>query len=303
MAKYHAIKSRQEAEQAYWESDDPYFLANIPPSIIRSYEPGTAMAFPALADLAKSAGGDAQVQDMYDARDEVKAAELANLPHVDLGIKGPRKGQRMIRRAENIVENALRRDGTVLKHNSLVRAYNQWACIAVKSTPLAVEFVEARGRGKVIANVEGESITAMHVSVQRAAFATHPIALMMFPQKFDDQLTRQIYAPRVFQYARELALLYGQWVQLGKSFDLPHHQAINASLRDCATNAKCSLYPPLLDLMKLDKDVEKLALVAEGNYRDMVEAANWVINQIRGVAGPSESFSVDEMDLASDQVR
>jgi hypothetical protein len=303
MAKYHAIKSRQEAEQAYWESDDPHFLANIPPSIIRSYEPGTAMAFPALPDLAKSAGGDVQVEDMYDARDEVKATELAKLPHVDLGIKGPRKGQHKITRTENIVENALRRDGTVLKHNSLVRAYNQWACIAVKSTPLAVEFVEARGRGKVSANVEGESITAMHVSVQRAAFTAHPIALMMFPQKFDDQLTRKEYAPRVFQYARELALLYGKWVQLGKSFDLPHHQAINASLRDCATNAKCSLYPPLLDLMKLDKDVEKFALVAEGSYRDMVEAANWVINQIGSVAGPSESFSVDEMDLASDQVR
>ncbi len=302
MAKYQEIKSREEAEQAYWESDDPHFLANIHADILRLYESGTALAFPALPDLAKSAGGGVQVEDVYDASDETKAAELAKLPHVDLGIKGPRKGQHKIRRAENIIENALRRDWTVLKHNSLVRPYNQWLCIAVKSTPLVVEFVEARGRGKVIPNVEGESITAMHVSVQRAAFAAHPIALMMFPAKFDYQLTRKVYAPRVFQYARELALLYGKWVQLGKSFDLPHHQAINASLRDCATNAKCSLYPPLLDLMKLDKDVKQLALVAEGSYRDMVEAANWVINQIRGVAGPSESFSVDEMDLASDQV-
>ena len=302
MAKYHAIKSREEAEQAYWESDDPHFLANIPPSIIRSYEPCTAMAFPTLPDLAKSAGGDVQVEDMYDARDEAKATELAKLPHVDLGIKGPRKGQYKITRAENIVENALRRDGTVLKHNSLVRAYNQWACIAVKSTPLAVEFVEARGRGKVIANVEGESITAMHVSVQRAAFDAHPIALMMFPQKFDDQLTRKEYAPRVFQYARELALLYGKWVQLGKSFDLLHHEAINKSLLACAKKGNSGFYPPLLDLMKQDEHVEKLALIAEDNYRDMVVAADWVINQMRKGATPLESRSVAKMDLDSDLI-
>ena len=303
MTKYSEIKSREEAEQAYWESDDLHFLANIHADILRLYEPGTALAFPALPDLAKSAGGGVQVEDIYDASDETKAAELAKLPHVDLGIKGPRRGQHKIRRAENIVENAIRRDWTVLKHNSLVRPYNQWAWIAVKSTPLAVEFFEARGRGKLISEVNGMAITAMHVSVQRAAFAAHPIALMMFPQKFDFQLARKVYAPRVFQYARELALLYGRWVQLGKSFDLKHHEAINKSLLACAKKDNSSFYPPLLDLMKLDKDVKELAMVAEGSYIDMVEAANWVINQIRGVAGPSESFSVDEMDLASDQVR
>jgi hypothetical protein len=301
MAKYHAIKSRQEAEQAYWESDDPHFLANIPPSIIRSYEPGTALAFPALPDLAKAAGGDVLVEDMYDARDEVKATELAKLPHVDLGIKGPRKGQHKITRAENIVENALRRDGTVLKHNSLVRAYNQWACIAVKSTPLAVEFVEARGRGKVSANVEGESITAMHVSVQRAAFTAHPIALMMFPHKFDDQLTRKEYAPRVFQYARELALLYGKWVQLGKSFDLQHHEAIDASLLDCATSVRCSRYPPLLDLMKGDKDAGKWVTEAERLSDNSGEVANSVINKMR--EGSIEDLSDLDLGLFSSQDR
>jgi hypothetical protein len=302
LAKYQEIKSREEAEQAYWESDDPHFLANIHADILRLYESGTALAFPALPDLAKSAGGGVQVEDVYDASDETKAAELAKLPHVDLGIKGPRKGQHKIRRAENIIENALRRDWTVLKHNSLVRPYNQWLCIAVKSTPLVVEFVEARGRGKVIPNVEGESITAMHVSVQRAAFAAHPIALMMFPAKFDYQLTRKVYAPRVFQYARELALLYGRWVQLGKSFDLKHHEAINKSLLACAKKDNSGFYPPLLDLMKQDGHVEKLALIAEDNCRDMVVAADWVINQMRKGATPLESLSVAGMDLDSDQV-
>ena len=302
MAKYHAIKTREEAEQAYWQQEDPHFLANIRPDILRTFEPGTVWGFPALPDLAKSAGGGVQVEDMYDARDEAKAAELAKLPHEDTGEKGPRKGQHKIRRAENIVENALRRDGTVLKHNSLVRPYNQWAWIAVKSTPLAVEFVEARGRGKVLSGVDGETITAMHVSVQRAAFAAHPIALMMFPEKFDAQLTRKKYVPRVFQYARELSLLYGQWVQLGKTFDLAHHKDIDKSLLACATNVKSGLYPPLLDLMKQDKDLEKLTVVMEGRYKDMVEAANSVINQMREGVRPFESYSVDEMDLASDQV-
>jgi hypothetical protein len=195
LAKYHTVKERtgetdaatlqlwrEDAERAYWEAD-PQYLSNVPPQVIRSYEPGTAHAFPALPELAKEQSDVIQVEDLYDARDEVKAAVLKTLPYTDMGKNGPRKGQRWIQRTENMVENALRRDGTVLKH--LVRPFNELACIAVESTPLAVEYVSARGRGKVLAD-NGESITAMHVAVQRAAFAAHPISLMLFPDKFDE---------------------------------------------------------------------------------------------------------------------
>jgi hypothetical protein len=290
MAKYHAVKERtgdtdaatlqlwrEDAERAYWEAD-PQFLSNIPPQVIRSYEPGTANAFPTLPELAKAQSDVIDVEDLFDARDEVKAAMLKTLPHGDMGKNGPRKGQRWITRTENIVENALRRDGTVLKH--LVRPFNELACIAVTSTPLAVEFVAARGRGKVLSD-DGESVTAMHVAVQRAAFAAHPISLMLFPDKFDEQLTRQIYKPRVFKFAAELAELYGRWVILGKSFDVSHHKAINTALLEHAANSKVITDVPLLRLMEQDAQAGPFVAGAIGVHDpDLVAAAKQVLDQM-----------------------
>jgi hypothetical protein len=294
MAKYHAVKERtgdtdaatlqlwrEDAERAYWEAD-PQFLSNIPPQVIRSYEPGTANAFPTLPELAKAQSDVIDVEDLFDARDEVKAAMLKTLPHGDMGKNGPRKGQRWITRTENIVENALRRDGTVLKH--LVRPFNELACIAVTSTPLAVEFVAARGRGKVLSD-DGESVTAMHVAVQRAAFAAHPISLMLFPDKFDEQLTRQIYEPRVFKFAAQLAGMYGRWVMLGKSFDVSHHDAINIALLEYATGSKLILDVPLLNLMAKDKQVAPLLEVAHDPHDDDRKAtATKVLDQMEAPA-------------------
>jgi hypothetical protein len=286
VAKYHAVKERtgdtdaatlllwrEDGERAFWLANDPQYLSNVPPQVIRSYEPGTAHAFPALPELAKEQSDVIQVEDLYDARDEVKAAVLKTLPHADLGRNGPRKGQRWIKRTENIVENALRRDGTVLKH--LVRPFNELACIAVESTPLAVEFVAARGRGKVLAE-NGESITAMHVSVQRAAFAAHPISLMLFPDKFDEQLTRQIYKPRVFKFAAELAEVYGRWVRLGKSFDVSHHEGINTALLEYATISNIESVP-LLRLMEQDAQAGRLVAWASDLYGNDLDAANAVM--------------------------
>ena len=291
MAKYHVVKERtaetdaatmqlwrEDAERAYWEANDPQYLSNLPPQIIRSYEPGTAHAFPALPELAKELSDVIQVEDLYDARDEAKAAVLKTLPHTDLGRNGPRKGQRWIKRTENMVENALRRDGTVLKH--LVRPFNELACIAVESTPLAVEFVAARGRGKVLAE-SGESITAMHVSVQRAAFAAHPISLMLFPEKFDEQLTRQIYEPRVFNFAAQLAELYGRWGQLGRSFDVSHHKAINTALLEYATGSKIILDVPLLGLMEKDEQAKSMLPGARAIHEaDLLAVADLVLGQM-----------------------
>jgi hypothetical protein len=291
VTKYHAVKERvgdtkaatmqlwrEDAERAYWEANDPQYLSNVPPQVIRSYEPGTAHAFPALPELAKEQSDVIQVEDLYDARDEVKAAALKTLPHTDMGKNGPRKGQRWIKRTENMVENALRRDGTVLKH--LVRPFNELACIAVESTPLAVEFVSARGRGKVLGD-NGESITAMHVAVQRAAFGAHPISLMLFPDKFDEQLTRQIYKPRVFKFAAELAELYGRWVQLGKSFDMSHHKAINTALLEHAANSKVITDVPLFRLMEQDAQAGPFVAGAIGVHDpDLVAAAKQVLDQM-----------------------
>jgi hypothetical protein len=249
----------------------------VPPQVIRSYEPGTAHAFPALPELAKEQSDVIQVEDLYDARDEVKAATLTTLPHTDMGKNGPRKGQRWITRSENIVENALRRDGTVLKY--LVRPFNELACIAVESTPLAVEFVSARGRGKVLAD-NGESITAMHVAVQRAAFAAHPISLMLFPDKFDEQLTRQIYKPRVFKFAADLAELYGRWVMSGRSFDVSHHEAINSALREHATDANIIGKVPLLRLMEQDALAGPFVSGAIDLHNTEVEAAKAVLDKM-----------------------
>jgi len=300
LAKYHTVKERtgetdaatlqlwrEDAERAYWEAD-PQYLSNVPPQVIRSYEPGTANAFPALPELTKEQGDVIQVEDLYDARDEIKAAVLKTLPHTDLGRNGPRKGQRWITRTENMVENALRRDGTVLKH--LVRPFNELTCIAVTSTPLAVEFVSARGRGKVLAD-NGESITAMHVSVQRAAFAAHPISLMLFPDKFDEQLTRQIYKPRVFKFAADLAELYGRWVMSGRSFDVSHHEAINSALREHATDANIIGKVPLLRLMEQDALAGPFVSGAIDLHNTEVEAAKAVLDKL--VEGEVQTYSID----------
>lgn len=302
MAKYHAVKERtgdtdaatlqlwrEDAERAYWQANDPQYLSNVPPQVIRSYEPGSANAFPALPELAKEQSDVIQVADLYDTRDEIKAAALKTLPHTDMGKNGPRKGQRWIKRTENIVENALRRDGTVLKH--LVRPFNELACIAVESTPLAVEFVSARGRGKVLVG-NGESVTAMHVAVQRAAFAAHPISLMLFPEKFDEQLTRQIYKPRVFKFAAELAELYGRWVQLGKSFDVSHHKAINTALLEHAANSKVITDVPLLRLMEQDSQAGPFVAGAISIHDpDLVAAAKAVMDKM--AEGEVQTYSID----------
>jgi len=302
LAKYHTVKERtgetdaatlllwrEDAERAYWLAD-PQYLSNVPPQVIRSYEPGTAHAFPALPELAKEQSDVIQVEDVYDARDEVKAATLTTLPHTDMGKNGPRKGQRWITRSENIVENALRRDGTVLKY--LVRPFNELACIAVESTPLAVEFVSARGRGKVLAE-NGESITAMHVAVQRAAFAAHPISVMLFPDKFDEQLTRQIYKPRVFKFAADLAELYGRWVMSGRSFDVSHHEAINSALREHATDANIIGKVPLLRLMEQDALAGPFVSGAIDLHNTEVEAAKAVLDKM--VEGEVQTYSIDEL--------
>ena len=290
LAKYHAVKERtgdtdaatlllwrEDAERAYWLAD-PQYLSNVPPQVIRSYEPGTSHAFPALPELAKEQSDVIQVEDLYDARDGAKAAVLKTLPHTDMGKNGPRKGQRWIKRTENIVENAVRRDATVLKQ--LVRPFNELACIAVTSNPLAVEFVSARGRGKVLGD-NGETITAMHVSVQRTAFAAHPISLMLFPDKFDEQLLGKVYKPRVFKFAADLAELYGRWVKLGKSFDVSHQKAINTALLEYATGSKIILDVPLLKLMEKDEQaVRFLASAFILHDADWVAVAKQVLDQM-----------------------
>jgi len=301
VAKYHAVKERtgdtdaatlqlwrEDAERAYWLANDPQYLSNVPPQVIRSYEPGTAHAFPALPELAKEQSDVIQVEDLYDARDGAKAAVLKTLPHTDMGKNGPRKGQRWIERTENIVENALRRDGTVLKH--LVRPFNELACIAVESTPLAVEFVSARGRGKVLSD-DGESVTAMHVAVQRAAFAAYPISLMLFPDKFDEQLTRQVYKPRVFKFAADLAELYGRWVMSGRSFDVSHHEAINTALREHATDSEMFARVPLLALMQQDARASTFVTVAMGSHNTELDAANAVMKSMTET--PVETYSIE----------
>jgi hypothetical protein len=301
LAKYHAVKERtgdtdaatlllwrEDGERAYWLANDPQYISNVPPQVIRSYEPGTAYAFPALPELAKEQSDVIQVEDLFDARDEVKAAVLKTLPHTDMGKNGPRKGQRWIERTENIVENALRRDGTVLKH--LVRPFNELACIAVESTPLAVEFVSARGRGKVLSD-DGESVTAMHVAVQRAAFAAYPISLMLFPDKFDEQLTRQVYKPRVFKFAADLAELYGRWVMSGRSFDVSHHEAINTALREHATDSEMFARVPLLALMQQDARASTFVTVAMGSHNTELDAANAVMKSMTET--PVETYSTE----------
>ena len=165
-----------------------------------------------------------------------------------------------------------------------MRPFNELACIAVTSTPLAVEFVSARGRGKVLGD-NGETITAMHVSVQRTAFAAHPISLMLFPDKFDEQLLGKVYKPRVFKFAADLAEVYGRWVQLGKSFDVLHHEAINTALLEYATGPKLITDVPLLKLMEKDEQVApKLASAFHIDDGRWIETAKLVLDQMEAPA-------------------
>ena len=272
---------REDAEQAYWEANDPHFLSSIPPEILRSYIPGTESAYPTLPDLALIHDS-MEVQDAFDASEPAKRKALRRMPHEDLDIPIPR-GKRTITRLENLVENALRRDGTALQH--LLRPYTEWSCIAVTATPLAVPHVPARGRGVAISDEGVTPTQAMHVAVQRAAFAAHPLALMMFPDKFDELLVRQVFAPQVLNFAKELTRLYGRWIQMGKSFDLAHHAAIDQVLHHCAgSHANDGIEPadrvvPLLDLMRADADLAHLvepALLVHAN--DQVMAAKEVLN-------------------------
>ncbi len=272
---------REDAEQAYWEANDPHFLSSIPPEILRSYIPGTESAYPTLPDLALIHDS-MEVQEAFDASESAKRKALRRMPHEDLDIPIPR-GKRTITRLENLVENALRRDGTALQH--LLRPYTEWSCIAVTATPLAVPHVPARGRGVAISDEGVTPTQAMHVAVQRAAFAAHPLALMMFPDKFDELLVRQVFAPQVLNFAKELTRLYGRWIQMGKSFDLAHHADIDQALRQCAgSHANDAMDPadqvvPLLDLMRADADAAHLvepALLVHAN--DQVMAASEVLN-------------------------
>lgn len=283
---------REDAEQAYWEANDPHFLSSIPPEILRSYIPGTESAYPTLPDLAL-VHGSIDVQDAFDASEPTKRKALRRMPHEDLDIPIPR-GKRTITRLENLVENALRRDGTALQH--LLRPYTEWSCIAVTATPLAVPHVPARGRGVAISEEGVTSTQAMHVAVQRAAFAAHPLALMMFPDKFDELLVRQVFAPQVLNFAKELTRLYGRWIQMGKSFDLAHHADIDQALHHCAeSHANDGIEPadqvvPLLDLMRADADVAHLvepALLVHAN--DQVMAAKEVLNAM----GPSGNGALE----------
>lgn len=286
---------REDAEQAYWEANDPHFLSSIPPEILRSYIPGTESAYPSLPELALIHGS-MEVQDAFDASEPAKRKALRRMPHEDLDIPIPR-GKRTITRLENFVENALRRDGTALQH--LLRPYTEWSCIAVTATPLAVTYVPARGRGVAVSD-EGVAPThAMHVAVQRAAFAAHPVALMMFPAKFDALLVRQVYAPQVLDFAKELTRLYGRWVQMGKSFNMAHHTDIDQALRICAgrdTYERIALLDrvvPLLGLMRADADSTHLvesALLLHGS--DQVMAAREVLNAMG--QGGSETFELPQ---------
>ena len=283
---------REDAEQAYWEANDPHFLSSIPPEILRSYIRGSESAYPTLPDLALIHDS-FDVQDAFDASDPAKRKALRRMPHEDLDIPIPR-GKRTITRLENLVENALRRDGTALQH--LQRPYTEWSCIAVTATPLAVPYVPARGRGVAISDEGVASTQAMHVAVQRTAFSAHPLALMMFPDKFDELLVRQVFAPQVLNFAKELTRLYGRWIQMGKSFDLAHHADIDQALRHRAeSHAVEGVDPadrvvPLLDLMRADSDVAHLvepALLVHAN--DQVMAAKEVLNAM----GPGGNGALD----------
>lgn len=306
MAKYHAVKTRQgatplatlrlwreDSEKAYWEADDPSFITNIPPDILRSYQPGTGLSFPELPELAAQSGEPERVAEMFDMNDAATAAEVAARDHEETGEKGQR-GKRMVRRQENIVENALRRDATVLQY--FARPYNEWSMVAVRHNPLAVAHVPARGRGQVVADDGTAPTEAMHVAIQREAFRAHPIALMLFPHKFDEQLTRHEFASRVLDFAPQLAKLYGRWIQAGKTFDAQHQAAIEDALREYAQLGTAVVKRvPLLDLMQADKDAKPLVKAALGLHNDdLLAAANAVIDHMG--AAPMESLELPALD-------
>ena len=286
MAKYHAFKTRkgdnplatlrlwrEDAERGYWEADDPHFLVNISPDILRSYQPGTGLAVPELPDLALKHGPLGTVEDDY------TPDHLADVPpeaFTDTGTVGPRRKHRVQRR-ENMVENALRRDGTVLRY--LSRPYLGWQVLAVQHTALAMEHVPARGRGTTVGDGTSEPTTAAHVTVQRAAFRAHPIALMLFPDKFDDELTRHEFAPRVLDFARDLADLYGRWALAGRLFDAAHQERIEEALREYATPGNGAIKTvPLLDLMRADKHAREYVKPALALHADPVDAARTVLD-------------------------
>lgn len=306
MAKYHAVKTRQgatplatlrlwreDAEKAYWEADDPHFITNIPPDIVRSYQPGTGLAFPERPDLAAQAGEVERVAEMFDMTDADTVAAVTAHEHEETGEKGQR-GRRMVRRQENLVENALRRDATVLQH--LARPYNEWSVVAVRHNPLAVGYVPARGRGQAASDDGAAPTEAMHVTIQREAFRAHPIALMMFPHKFDEQLTRSEFAPRVLEFAPQLAKLYGRWVLAGKTFDAEHQAAIEDALREYAKVGTAVMKKvPLLDLMQADKDTRAFVKPALALHNeDLLAAANAVIDHMG--AAPMETLELPDLD-------
>jgi hypothetical protein len=306
MAKYHAVKTRkadtplatlrlwrEDAEHAYWEADDPGFITNIPPDILRSYQPGTGLAFPELPDLAAERGDVHSVAEMFDMSDDATAHEVAARAHEETGEKGQR-GKRMVKRQENMVENALRRDATMLQH--LARPYTEWCVVAVRGNPLAVVHVPARGRGTTATDDGAAPTEAMHVAVQREAFRSHPIALMLWPKKFDEQLTRQEFAPRVLEFASQLARLYGRWLQAGKTFDAEHQSSIEDALREYA-KVGTAVYKrvPLLDTMQADKELKESVKTALALHSaDPLAAANAVIDHMG--AAPVDSLELPNLD-------
>ena len=306
MAKYHAVKTRkgatplatlrlqrEDAENLYWGANDPGFISNIPPDILRSYQPGTGLAFPELPDLAADSGDAHRVAEMFDMGNAQTVQELSGRAHEETGEKGPR-GKRMVKRQENMVENALRRDATMLQH--LARPYTEWCVVAVRGNPLAVAHVPARGRGQAATDDGTAPTEAMHVAVQREAFRSHPIALMLFPEKFDEQLTRQEFAPRIFEFSAQLARLYGRWMQAGKTFDAEHQAGIEDALRDYAKVGN-AVYKrvPLLDLMQSEKDLKELVKTALALHNsDPLAAANAVIDHMG--AAPMESFALPNLE-------
>jgi len=272
---------REDAEKAYWESDDPSFLVNIPPEILRSYTPGTGLAAPTLPNLVlEHAQGQVHyAEDLFDASDDAKAAEMKRIAH-SISEHADARKRVVITRLENIVENALRRDGTVIRH--LIRPYNEWSCIAVQSTLLAVPLVPARGRGNAASGAGLEPTTAMHVSVQRAAFRAHPIALMAYPEKFDEQLTRKEFAPRVHEFAAELAQLYERWVLSGRVLPKEHHAAINQALLGYAQlGSGAPKEYPLLALMREDEQAASLLETALNLTTDVGDAIVMVLNEMQ----------------------
>jgi hypothetical protein len=114
---------------------------------------------------------------------------------------------------------------------------------------------------------------------------------MLFPDKFDEQLTRQVYKPRVFKFAADLAELYGRWVMSGRSFDVSHHEAINTALREHATDSEMFARVPLLALMQQDARASTFVTVAMGSHNTELDAANAVMKSMTET--PVETYSIE----------